>query len=257
LATLRLSLSETLVAGVATNISWLIDLLDLPETQRGQATTQTAGAVSPRVPDRAPALLAAVARTLDGGRAVARDPWSAIGPFRLSGESSLVFHGDDWEDRMTVRRRGDGWEVDSGAGPVPLRWWRDAAGVWTVVAGAEGARLAVIEHDGGMEIAGAGGRWVVRAGGLRVAGLSERSRAGDDRVRAPMPGRILAIHATAGDRVAAGQPLVTLGAMKMELACEAPAAGTVARVACSVDGLVGANDVLVELSLESTGGNGA
>ncbi len=72
-----------------------------------------------------------------------------------------------------------------------------------------------------------------------------------------MPGRVLAIHVSPGDRVDAGQPLVTLGAMKMELACEAPAAGTVARVACVVDGLVGANEVLVELTLDSADGKGA
>ena len=51
-----------------------------------------------------------------------------------------------------------------------------------------------------------------------------------------------------------GQSLVTLGAMKMELACEAPAAGTVARIACAVDGLVGANEVLIELTLDPVDG---
>ena len=120
--------------------------------------------------------------------------------------------------------------------------------------GTDVARMAVIERDDGMEIAGAGGRWVIRAGGRRLAAQTERTRAHDGRVRAPMPGRVLAIHAVSGDRVAAGQPLVTLGAMKMELVCEAPAPGTVDRVACAVDAQVGANEVLVELTLDSADG---
>ena len=66
----------------------------------------------------------------------------------------------------------------------------------------------------------------------------------------PLPAKVLRVHAAVGDRVDRGQPLVTLSAMKMELVCDAPAAGVVETVACRVDQLVAANDLLVSLRLD-------
>ncbi len=42
-----------------------------------------------------------------------------------------------------------------------------------------------------------------------------------------MPGTILAVHAAAGDRVSAGQPLLVVEAMKMEHTVTAPLDGVV------------------------------
>ena len=47
---------------------------------------------------------------------------------------------------------------------------------------------------------------------------------------APMPGRVIAVLVAAGDTVAAGQPLLTMEAMKMEHQVVAPFAGTVTEV---------------------------
>jgi biotin carboxyl carrier protein len=44
---------------------------------------------------------------------------------------------------------------------------------------------------------------------------------------APMPGRILAVEASIGARVEAGDPVVVLEAMKMEHAVSAPVSGMV------------------------------
>jgi geranyl-CoA carboxylase alpha subunit len=52
--------------------------------------------------------------------------------------------------------------------------------------------------------------------------------AGDGVLRATLSGRVVAVLAKAGDRVEAGQPLVTLEAMKMEHLHGAPRAGVVA-----------------------------
>ena len=48
---------------------------------------------------------------------------------------------------------------------------------------------------------------------------------------APMPGAVLAVHHAAGDTVEAGEPVVTLEAMKMEHVVAAPRAGTVREIA--------------------------
>jgi biotin carboxyl carrier protein len=53
---------------------------------------------------------------------------------------------------------------------------------------------------------------------------------GDQRISAPMPGRIVRVLVRAGDDVAAGQPLVVVEAMKMENELKSPRAGRVKEV---------------------------
>ena len=62
-----------------------------------------------------------------------------------------------------------------------------------------------------------------------------------------MPGRVVLVHARAGDTVTAGQELLVLEAMKMELALKAPRDGTVAEVRAAVGDFVDADAVLVAL----------
>jgi biotin carboxyl carrier protein len=61
---------------------------------------------------------------------------------------------------------------------------------------------------------------------VKAAGIN--AGAGTSDVVAPMPGAIIAIHHRTGDRVDAGDPLVTLEAMKMEHVVAAPIAGILA-----------------------------
>jgi propionyl-CoA carboxylase alpha chain/3-methylcrotonyl-CoA carboxylase alpha subunit len=70
---------------------------------------------------------------------------------------------------------------------------------------------------------------------------------GDGQVRAPMPGRIVLLPVEAGEKVAKGQTLVTLEAMKMEHAQAAPFAATVAEVLCKVGDQVTEGALLIRL----------
>ena len=69
----------------------------------------------------------------------------------------------------------------------------------------------------------------------------------DRRLQAPMPGRVVVVKAQAGDRVAAGQELLVLEAMKMELGLKAPRDGIVAEVRAAVGDFVDADAVLLTL----------
>jgi acetyl/propionyl-CoA carboxylase alpha subunit len=249
-AALRKALTETIVSGLQTNISWLLDLLNDQRVRAARPTTQIAGQIVPSTSDRSLALLAAVAQTLDRSRRETSDPWAAIGPFRASGETALVFHGDDWEERINVRRDGQRWMTSSNGRTVELRWWRNAEGVWTITSGKQTGRFAVIATEQAIDVSGHGGRWLMRAG-VRPPEMTRSTRqASDGHVRAPLPGRIQQVHVAPGDHVGRGAALVTLNAMKMEFVCDAPGPGVVASVACHVDEQVAADALLVTLDLE-------
>ncbi|HYN09150.1 MAG TPA: biotin/lipoyl-containing protein [Vicinamibacterales bacterium] len=68
---------------------------------------------------------------------------------------------------------------------------------------------------------------------------------GDQRVLAPMPGRIVRVLVRAGDAVAAGQPLVVVEAMKMENELKSPRAGRVKEVSVSEGASIEAGRLLV------------
>ena len=76
---------------------------------------------------------------------------------------------------------------------------------------------------------------------------SDTSAAQDDQVRAPMPGRVVVVRAAKGDSVVAGQELLVIEAMKMELALRAPRDGVVASVDAAAGDFVEADTVLVSL----------
>ena len=73
---------------------------------------------------------------------------------------------------------------------------------------------------------------------------------GGNAITAPMPGKIIAVNAAAGDAVKAGDTLVIMEAMKMEMSLDAPRDGAVAAIHFNADDLVGDGDVILELEDE-------
>ncbi|MGA0870681.1 MAG: biotin/lipoyl-containing protein, partial [Planctomycetota bacterium] len=66
-------------------------------------------------------------------------------------------------------------------------------------------------------------------------------------IGAPMPGKVIALAVRAGDRVTAGDPLVTLEAMKMETVVRAPSDGVVTELVARDGRTVQAGDLLAVL----------
>jgi len=255
-AGLRDALARTGVAGVATNRPWLIALLDDPAVRAGHYSTATAPEIpAPSGPPDRLAGAVLLATALD--RPPSDDPWERIGPFRLSGAAEIAFSGadGDWEWVFRVERAGGGWHVSvdgdeeqAGAG---FRWWRSTDGVWTVRLGDEVGRAAVVRRpDGTLEVTNVAGRWLARPG-RRSAEATRGAARADGIIRAPLPGKVLRVTAEPDRVVAAGEPLVIMSAMKIEVVLRAPAPGRVTTVRCWPDEQVDAGDVLVELALEA------
>src|SRR5690348_7755548 len=134
-------------------------------------------------------------------------------------------------------------------------WTADVSGA-TVTLGEAGAFDVRDAADGHWQVASAGGPateaiaaregdvvWIAVEGelfALRVdeSGASAGHTRGRDSLAAPMPATVVRVVAAPGARVARGDTLVVLEAMKMELAVRAPADGVVSAVHCKEGELV-------------------
>lgn len=129
--------------------------------------------------------------------------------------------------RLNAELRRDGWFLLDGS-PV------------TVAVGASADR----EMLRSTIVAEAGQSWLLtpwRAGG------SGSGEASDGAILSPMPGRIIALSVAAGDKVAKGQKLLTLEAMKMEHSLVAPFDGTVAELDAMEGGQVSEGALLARI----------
>jgi biotin carboxyl carrier protein len=108
-------------------------------------------------------------------------------------------------------------------------------------------------------IEGPPGEWVVELRGIVLDVLVNRRRShraptraaghgGDERVVAPMPGRVIRVLVRHGDEVTAGQGLVVVEAMKMENELRASRPGRVAEIAVADGQSVDAGRLLVRLT---------
>jgi len=135
------------------------------------------------------------------------------------------------------------WSVaNAGAGPIRP----DGGGQFLVSDGerqyvayaiAEGGDVHVFIEGEVFEIGPAG------AGG-RARGVAVHSGA----LMSPMPATVTRLLVKEGDRVANGDTLALLEAMKMELPIRAPRDATVRTISCRVGDLVQPTDVLIELT---------
>ena len=72
-----------------------------------------------------------------------------------------------------------------------------------------------------------------------------------------MPGRVTAVEVSQGEKVAKGQRLLTLEAMKMEHALTAPFDGTVAELSAAAGQQVTEGTMLVKVEADRSGEAGA
>ncbi|MDX6585489.1 MAG: 3-methylcrotonyl-CoA carboxylase alpha subunit, partial [Solirubrobacterales bacterium] len=199
LSRLTVALDETLVLGLTTNLSFLRWLMQRPEVIDGEARIDTLDRIWP-----------ADGGNGDGRDAIPETAWQAAA--RLLG-------GGGWRlnARPTIRLIADAGERDI------------AVAVEPVVGGKVDAVLA----DGIVHVDVEGRSVAIRPAPPPDVDRAARAAAahthagGSTDVLAPMPGSVLAVHVAIGDTVAAGDPIVTLEAMKMEHVVAAIGSGRV------------------------------
>jgi len=90
-------------------------------------------------------------------------------------------------------------------------------------------------------------RWRGRTYRLRAAVGRKHARRDDRELESPMPGQVQKHLVGIGDSVEAGEPLLVIEAMKMQLEIKAPRAGRVKSILAAEGERVPAGAVLVEL----------
>ena len=118
----------------------------------------------------------------------------------------------------------------------------------------DGKRVEVELHGPGAEkpspamlVAEGGSVWQLTP--WRAEG-SAAGAAGDGAILSPMPGKVIAVEVTAGDKVTKGQKLLTLEAMKMEHSLTAPFDGVVAELNATAGAQVQVEALLVRIEKE-------
>ncbi|WP_297907253.1 acetyl/propionyl/methylcrotonyl-CoA carboxylase subunit alpha [Thiomonas sp.] len=270
LGRMRRALAEYRVVGVSNNVDFLARLVDTPSFAQADLDTGLIEREQARLfPEQAPPpdevwLLAALAELTgrcarrgrtDGpaaGAPAAESPWGAADAWRLNGQGTrrlALRHGERTRE-ITAEARGDAWllRLDDAAGPgVQARVQPDARGDLR-------ARLDD-RHVHAAVLAAGERRHVFLDGRCTVLSLVDPLHAGGDfqqlehSLRAPMPGKVVAVSVRAGETVDKGAPLLVLEAMKMEHTISAPRKGVVTALHYGVGDQVPDGAELLEFDL--------
>jgi acetyl-CoA/propionyl-CoA carboxylase biotin carboxyl carrier protein len=224
LARLDRALAGTAVLGVTTTTAFLRALLGREEVRRGLLDTGFIERVRPAaedVPAEEVAEAAAVIHMAVRAESASDDPFDRVDGWRLGGLRA----GSFW--RLAV----DGGEPLAITVPARADIERVAPDAFAITSG-DGVRRqwAYAYEDDHMWLGRDGHAWRLRQASGEEA--HEAHVHGD--LRAPMPGSVLLVPATVGDEVKAGDAVVVLESMKMELSIAAPVDGVVKEITVAV-----------------------
>jgi acetyl/propionyl-CoA carboxylase alpha subunit len=205
---------------VKTNAGFLACCLAHPDFIAGEVDTgfiaghqdDLAGAETP-----SPAALQAAALAATVPERDEASPWRELAGFRLNGGPATEVH-----------------------------LFLDGRPVAVDAAGGREARSALLTEDGEIVVFEHGAAFTFTTTPPRAD--AAHGGAADGQVRAPMPGRVIAVQVEAGAKVARGQPLVVLEAMKMEHVLTAPLDGRVEALAVKAGDQVIEGATLVSLA---------
>lgn len=256
LSRLEAALEQCRVGGLTTNAGFLVRLCRHHAFAAGDVDTGLIGRAGevlladPQATEEAFALAALSALGFLTAPAE-HDPWEHIRGFRLWGlpaQTVFLDHGGAEHALRVTMLAQDRFRVEHSDIATELRV--QSTDGRSVHADFEGHLFSATVHREGGAIAvffGGHGHAFVLA---EAAGHHDEPAAGGDRLVAPMPGLVRIVAAAPGARVAKGDALVTMEAMKMELVLVAPRDGVVAAVPVAVGDQVAEGALLLSLEPE-------
>ena len=237
--------------GVTTNQGFLISCLRHPEFAGGGATTAFIGShrdelLAPSADDAREAAFAALLLYVSNPHS---PPWRAgrslaatfplVTRFALGGKGHEIEIVRERDGGYVARNNGDEhrFEIET-LEDGSIRFRHDGV--------MQSARF--LRHDDRLHFLHGGVLSAVRD--LTLAVPESPAAGGDGKVRATMNGRVVAVLVKPGDKVAAGQPVMTLEAMKMEHVHTAGVAGTVSSIDVAEGEQVTTGKIVVEIEAD-------
>lgn len=255
LARLEAALRDTHIVGLNTNVAFLRRVVQ--SKAFSQADLDTALIEREREtlfgPSKLPLEVAAAgvaALTLHSEAALqGSDPWSRRDGWRLHGGARrrLDLAVGETHHVVTLAHQHDGsLHMGLGGQTWPLQWQALGDGRYDVQLASCRSTLSVYAQGERVAVFG-------EAGSLELQEFDPIAHAADGaasggRLTAPMPGKVIAFLAKAGDAVKAGQPVAVMEAMKMEHTLTAPRDGTVEELLYGVGDQVGEGAELLKLA---------
>ncbi|MGJ7497405.1 acetyl/propionyl/methylcrotonyl-CoA carboxylase subunit alpha [Variovorax sp. RT4R15] len=234
LARLDAALAQVHIVGVSTNVQFLRGILATDSFANANLDTALIERERAVLFDREPlglplAAAASIARTLLDERATnTGDPFSRRDGWRSLGVAQRIFSFEfrGAPQSATLRYLHDGalmLAVGDVSGPLDIGRLPD--GQFEVSFNGARHTLDVYANDAVAHVFAA-------HGATKILAIDRLAHAGDThaeggRLTAPMPGKVVSFAVKSGDKVAKGQPLAVMEAMKMEHTIAAPADGTV------------------------------
>ncbi|WP_411033877.1 acetyl-CoA carboxylase biotin carboxylase subunit [Shinella sp. BYT-45] len=256
LAKLEGALERCRVGGLTTNAGFLARLCRLPAFAAGDVDTGLIGRAGEGLladpgPSEEAFALAALSALGFLDAPAGPDPWDRLRGFRLWGEAAktvfLDHAGAEHALRVTVPG-GERFRIEHDGIATEMRL--QPADGRSVRMDVDGHALAASVHRDGAAITVFFGGHSHAFAITGEAGHHGEAAAGGDRLSAPMPGLVRIVKAEPGARVAKGEALVTMEAMKMELVLAAPRDGVVAAVPVAVGDQVAEGALLLSLEPE-------
>jgi 3-methylcrotonyl-CoA carboxylase alpha subunit len=242
LARMRQALAQYRVVGVSSNVDFLARLVAVPSFANARLDTGLIEREHDRLfppPGEVPNdvwLLAALGELLREARRAEQQaarspdpdsPWRAVDGWRLNGRSGrqLVLRLGERAQTVDIQFEAGAHRLSVGPVQVLARGTLGLDSELQAQLGERRLRAAVVASGERRHVFFAGRSWpLVLVDTLHVGG------AGDDHdggMRAPMPGKVIALSVTPGATVEKGDPLLVLEAMKMEHTISAPRKGVV------------------------------
>jgi 3-methylcrotonyl-CoA carboxylase alpha subunit len=254
LARLDAALRDTHIVGLHTNVAFLrrcaatasfsnADLdTGLIERERAVLFDQ------PGLPLRVSAA-AVVAHTLAVEAATqGTDPWSARDGWRMFGSATRRFDleaGGTHHEVLLARHHRGGMTLTVAGEAIDFAVQSQDAETHELFLDSERLRVKTYAQGERVAVFGSEGSAVLTEVDL-IAHAGDGAAEGG-RLTAPMPGKLVAFLAKAGDTVTKGQPLAVMEAMKMEHTISSPRDGTVAELLFAVGDQVGDGAELLKL----------
>jgi 3-methylcrotonyl-CoA carboxylase alpha subunit len=267
LARMRMALAQYRVVGVANNVEFLSRLVTAPAFARADLDTALIEReqaflfpAQQAVPDEVWLLAAlaelqrqAKAAQASAAQAADRDsPWRALDGWRLNGRAtrSLSLRHGETVQQVTVEGTAGGHELGIHNQRVFARATSGANGQLHAQLGERRVSAAVVIADERRHVFFEGRVWVLAmVNPLHAGGGGDEAEGG---LKAPMPGKVIALLASPGATVDKGTPLLVLEAMKMEHTISAPRAGVVKGFHCAPGDQVTDGVELVDFEAKET-----